>query len=481
MSLTSLYELIKIDLMRKGYVMIKKVDLQHLLEEALLTGADFAEIFIEDTKSSSIRVTSGDVTSIDLGNVYGAGVRLILGLDEVYGFTNDVTYESILGVVNNLRASFTGELHRVVPLGKKKPFVYHIKKPMDLVPTSEKSKRLQDLSNQIKAYDPRIVQAITQLLETEQRVLIANTLGVYQDDIRTYTRVILMAVAQENGQMQQAFEGPGRYMGFEIFDEVDTVQLANEVAQSAITLLTAEDMVSQVMPVVLHNAFGGVIFHEACGHPLEATAVAKGLSPFVGKLGEKVGSDLVTAYDDGNVEGAWGRLSFDDEGKATQKNLLIENGVLKGYLIDYRNARKMKMDPTGSGRRQSYKYSPTSRMNSTYIAPGKDKFEDIIKDTKYGLFAKKLGGGTVVPATGEFNFAVQEGYMIEDGKLTRPVRGAMLIGHGKDILFKIDKIADNLEFGQGMCGSLSGSIPVDVGQPTIRVSSMTVGGSGGKK
>ncbi len=461
--------------------MLKKEELQHLLNEALSTGADFAEIFLEDTKSSAIRVISGEVTSIDQGNVYGAGVRLIQGLDEVYGFTNHVTYESILGVVKNLRSSFKGELHHITPLGEKKPFQYTIKRPMDSVKVSEKSEKLQGLSKKIKAFDPRIVQAISQLLETEQKVLIANSNGVYQDDVRTYTRVILMAVAQENGVMQQAFEGPGRYMGFEIFEAVDCDQLALEVAQSAITLLTAEDMVPQVMPVVLHNAFGGVIFHEACGHPLEATAVAKGLSPFVGKLGEKIGSDIVTAYDDGDIDGAWGRSSFDDEGMPTQKNLLIENGVLKGYLIDYRNSRKMNMDPTGSARRQSYKFSPTSRMNSTYIAPGKDKFEEIIKDTKYGLFAKKLGGGTVVPATGEFNFAVQEGYMIEDGKLTRPVRGAMLIGHGKDVLFKIDKIADNLELGQGMCGSLSGSIPVDVGQPTIRVSSMTVGGSGGKK
>ncbi|MCF7930443.1 MAG: TldD/PmbA family protein [Acholeplasmataceae bacterium] len=461
--------------------MLKKVEIQELLNEALQTGADFAEIFLEDTKSSFIRVTSGDVTSIDQGNVFGAGVRLIQGVDEVYGFTNHVSFDSILAVVKNLRASFSGELTKVSPLGEKKPFKNDVKKPMNSVPVEEKSQVLQALSNQIKNYDSRIVQALSQLLETEQYVLIANSEGVYQDDKRTYSRVMLAAIAQENGLMQQAYEGPGRFMGFEIFDEVDFKAYANEVAESAVKLLSAEDMTAQVMPVVLHNAFGGVIFHEACGHPLEATAVAKGLSPFVGKLGQKVGSDIVTAYDDGDVDGAWGRLSYDDEGKPTQKNLLIENGVLKGYLIDYRNARKMKMEPTGSGRRQSYKFSPTSRMNSTYIAPGQDKFEDIIKDTKYGLFAKKLGGGTVVPATGEFNFAVQEGYMIEDGKLTRPVRGAMLIGHGKDVLFKIDKVSDNLEFGQGMCGSLSGSIPVDVGQPTIRVSSMTVGGAGGKK
>lgn len=461
--------------------MLEKKALQALLSEALLTGADFAEIFLEDNQSSVIRVMNGEVTSVDRGNIFGAGIRLIQDLDEVYGFTNDVSEASLRTLVKNLSASFSGPLHTAKPLGSPKPYKDAIKRPMDSVPMLEKTQKLQELSNIIKSHDPRIVQAMTQLIENRQKIWVANTEGTYQDDVRTYTRVIMMAASMENGQMQQAFEGPGRYMGFEIFDEIDFKKAAKEVAVSSIMLLSAEDMVPQVMPVVLHNGFGGVIFHEACGHPLEATAVAKGLSPFVGKLGEKIGSDIVTAYDDGDVDGAWGRLSFDDEGMKTQKNLLIENGVLKGYLIDYRNARKMNMAPTGSGRRQSYKFSPTSRMNSTYIAPGKDKFDDIIKDTKYGLFAKKLGGGTVVPATGEFNFAVMEGYMIEDGKLTRPVRGAMLIGHGKDVLFKIDRISDNLELGQGMCGSVSGSIPVDVGQPTIRVSSMTVGGAGGKK
>lgn len=461
--------------------MLTKKELQQLLDEGLATGADFSEIFLEDTKSEVIRVTSGEVTQIDRGNTFGAGVRLILDVDEVYGYTNDVSYENLLQVIKNLRASFTGESHTALPLQDAKPIKSHIKRPMGSVPVEEKTSILQKLSKRMKDYDSRIVQSITQLIETEQSVLIVNSEGVYQNDLRAHTRGIVMAVAQENGNMQQAFEGPGRSMGFELFEVVDFDALAIEVAQSAIALLSAEDMVPQVMPVVIHNGFGGVIFHEACGHPLEATAIAKGLSPFVGKIGEKIGSDVVTAYDNGFVEGAWGSLSYDDEGKPTQNNLLIENGILKGYLIDYRNARKMKMNPTGSARRQSYKFSPTSRMNSTFIAPGKDKFEDIIKDTKYGLFAKKLGGGTVVPATGEFNFAVQEGYMIEDGKLTTPVRGAMLIGHGKDILFKIDRVADNLELGQGMCGSISGSIPVDVGQPTIRVQSMTVGGAGGKK
>ncbi len=460
--------------------MVEKAVLQRLLDEAVETGADFAEIFLEDTKQSIIRVVSGEVTNINRNVTYGAGVRLLHGVDEVYGYTNKTDEASLRQLIHNLRASFQFEPQQAQPLGEAKPYVNPVKRPMDAVPVQEKTERLVALSNRMKAYDKRIVQAITQLLESEQDILVVNSEGVYQDDKRTYTRAVFMAVAKEGDLMQEAFEGPGRFMGFELFDELNMENVADDVAQSAITLLSAEDMTSQVMPVVLHNGFGGVIFHEACGHPLEATSVAKGLSPFVGKLGEKIASDVVTAYDDGDVEGAWGRLSFDDEGRPTQKNLLIEKGTLKGYLIDYRNSRKMNMDPTGSGRRQSYKFSPTSRMNSTYIAPGKDKYEDIIKDTKYGLFAKKMGGGTVQPATGEFNFAVQEGYLIEDGKLTKPVRGAMLIGHGKDILFKVDRVADNMTFGQGMCGSLSGSIPVDVGQPTIRVQGMTVGGAGGK-
>lgn len=461
--------------------MLTKKELQLLLNEGLSTGADFSEIFLEDSKSEVIRITSGEVTQIDRNNTYGAGVRLISGVDEVYGYTNHVSYDELLTLIRNLRSSFQGSAHQAKPLGNAKPIKQKALKPMGSVPVSEKASKLQHLSRIMKDYDKRIIQSMVQLIESEQDVLIVNSEGIYQNDLRVHTRGFLMAVAQENGVMQQAYEGPGRSMGFELFDQIDFDEVALEVAKSAITLLSAEDMTPQIMPVVLHNGFGGVIFHEACGHPLEATAISKGLSPFVGKIGEKIGSDIVTAYDDGFIESSWGSTSYDDEGNPTKKNLLIENGVLKGYLIDYRNGRKMKMDPTGSARRQSYKFSPTSRMNSTYIAPGKDKFEDIIKDTKYGLFAKKLGGGTVVPATGEFNFTVQEGYMIEDGKLTRPVRGAMLIGHGKDILFKIDRVADNLELGQGMCGSQSGSIPVDVGQPTIRVSSMTVGGAGGRK
>lgn len=458
--------------------MLDKQIVQGLLNEALATGADFAELFFEDNDNQSIQVTSGEVNTVSFQTVHGVGVRLIQKGQVVYGYTNEVSELEVRKIIHSLRASFKGPAKTAKPLGLAKPFVYAIKKPLHGTPIELKTEKLVGLSKLIKSVDARIVQAITMFNESEQKVLIANSNGVFQDDIRTHSRIILMAVASENGQMQQVFEGPGRHLGFEIFDEIDADALALDVANRAIAMLSAKDMVPQELPVVLHKGWGGVIFHEACGHPLEATAVAKGLSPFVGKLGQRVGSDVVTAYDDGDVEGAWGQTNFDDEGMKTQKNLLIENGILKSYLVDYRNGSKMNHQATGSGRRQSYKYAPTSRMNSTYIAAGKDNYEDIIKDTKYGLFAKQLGGGTVVPATGEFNFAVSEGYMIEDGKLTTPVRGAMLIGKGDEVLFKIDRVANNLDFGQGMCGSLSGSIPVDVGQPTIRVSKMTVGGAG---
>lgn len=461
--------------------MLTKKEIQEILNQALDTGADFGEIFFENTINSQIGVTGNEVTSVSTGNVYGAGVRLISGVDEVYGYTNKVNYDEILNLVLSLKQSFNGKAHKVTPLKDKKEIPYKIKKPFHTVSKQEKAENLLELSKIMKDENEKIIQTIVRLLETEQKILVANTNGTYQDDIRTYTRCVLMAVSQDGNQMQEAFEGPGRFMGYELFDEIDFKKIAKETAQKSIDLLKAEDMVPQVMPVVIHNGFGGVLFHEACGHPLEATAIAKGLSPFANKLGEKIASDVVSAYDDGTVDNAWGSLNFDDEGNPTQKNLLIENGILKGYLIDYRNSRKMKMEPTGSARRQSYKYSPTSRMNSTYIANGTENYEDIIKDTKYGLFAKSLGGGTVSPATGEFNFVVTEGYLIEDGKLTKPVKGAMLIGHGGEILHKIDRVANNLEFGQGMCGSVSGSIPVDVGQPTIRVSQMTVGGAGGAK
>jgi TldD protein len=231
-----------------------------------------------------------------------------------------------------------------------------------------------------------------------------------------------------------------------------------------------------VMPVVIGNGFGGVIFHEACGHSLEASSVAYGQSQFAGKLGQKIANEKVTAIDDGTIPGAWGSINIDDEGTPAQRNVLIEKGVLKSYMIDKFNGRRMGMASTGNSRRQSYAYTPTSRMTNTYIAEGEDKNEDILASVEYGLYAKEMGGGSVNPVTGEFNFSVNEGYIIRNGVVCEPVRGASLVGKGSDVIMNIDMVGQNLDMGQGMCGSSSGSVPTNVGQPMIRVSSITVGG-----
>ncbi|MBS2126614.1 TldD/PmbA family protein ['Fragaria x ananassa' phyllody phytoplasma] len=456
--------------------MMKKEDIQKILNLSLDQGADFAELFFENTYSDSLQVIGEEVVSASNNNIFGVGIRLLQGSDEVYGYTNKIDYHNVLSLVLKLKNSFKGGKTPVIPLKESQPLTNVIKKPFNSMTKKEKAQKLLKLSQIILNYDSKIIQSIVTLSQKEQHVLITNSLGVYQKDQRNYIKCNLSAVASSGKEMQEAFEGPGRFMGLEFFDHLDLEQIALNVAINAVTLLQAQPIKPQTMPVVINNAFGGVIFHEACGHSLEATAIAKGLSPFNNKLNQKVASEIVTAWDDGNIENAWGRLNFDDEGRKTQKNLLIEKGILKGYLVDFRNGRKMKMEPTGSSRRQSYKYSPTSRMNSTYIEQGEETPEQIIADTPYGLYAKSLGGGTVRPSTGEFNFVVNEGYLIENGKLTVHVKGAMLIGKGQDVLYKIDRVANDLVLGQGVCGSDSGSLPVDVGQPTIRVKEMIVGG-----
>ncbi len=242
-------------------------------------------------------------------------------------------------------------------------------------------------------------------------------------------------------------------------------------------MLGANPCPSGQMPVVIDNEFGGVIFHEACGHGLEATSVAKGTSVFAGKIGQKVASDVVTAVDDGTIENYWGSSNIDDEGTPTRKNILIENGVLKGYMIDKLNGRRMGMESTGSSRRQSYKFAPTSRMTNTYIAEGKSSLEEMIGGMERGIYAKYMGGGSVNPATGDFNFSVMEGYLVENGEVKEPVKGATLIGNGPNVLMKIEMVGNNLAHGQGMCGSISGSIPANVGQPAIKIKQMTIGGT----
>ena len=314
------------------------------------------------------------------------------------------------------------------------------------------------------------------LLSWDRNILIANTEGLLAEDRQVRTRLSVTAIASNGSENQQGGASPGMHTGMELFDRVDPEEEGRKAARQAVTMLHAGYCPAGKMTVAIENGFGGVIFHEACGHSLEATSVAVGASQFCGKLGQVIANEKVTAIDDGTEPNSWGSNHFDDEGTPTQKLVLIENGVLKNYLVDRLGGRRMNMKPTGCSRRENYHYEPTSRMSNTYIAAGNDNNDDIIASIEYGLYAKSMGGGSVNPVTGEFNFAVNEGYLVRNGKIAEPVRGASLIGKGSEILMNIDMVGTDLLSAQGMCGSKSGSIPTNVGQPLIRVSSITVGG-----
>jgi TldD protein len=461
--------------------MLSNKEAKVILDNCLTTGGDFADLFMEDTIENTIEYSSGEVSKTSTSYVYGAGIRILHHDEEVYGYTNDCSFTGLSELGASLAQSFNYEPVKVD--FEFDDVIQYDEHKIVRVPkeTSNKDKvaYLKEVYEVAKNYSPLITQVMATITDQTQDVTIFNTEGKIVKDRRSHVRIRLVVVASRDGIVQTTSDTFGRNQGLEIYDQSDLKEFATSVAEAAVTMLDAKDIEGQQMPVVIHNGFGGVILHEACVHALEATCVAKGLSVFCGKLGEKIASDIVTAVDDGTLTNSWGSLNVDDEGNRTQRNVLIENGILKSYLIDKRNGITMKSESTGSGRRESYRYSPTSRMTNTFFENGSSTVDEIIANTEYGLFAKKMGGGSVNPATGEFNFAVNEAYMIENGKLTYPVKGVTLVGSGPEVLQKIDMIANNLSFGHGMCGSLSGSIPTDVGQPTIRVSSMTVGGRGG--
>ncbi len=453
-----------------------------ILDVALSTGGQFAEVFMESTTDETLQMRQGMLANANVSKVAGAAVRVIKDGTEVNASVTDFSYDNLMSTAHTLAGSFSGEkVVEVEEFNEKDVTIYVHPENVRSGDYTRELELLKGATEGASTYSPEIIQVISGLTKVEKNIFVFASDGTWQTDYRCNTRLICQAVASDGKDMQPGHSTFGRNQGMDMFDGFDAKEFGKKVAANAVEMLHAEQMTGGEMPVVIHNAFGGVILHEACVHGLEATSVAKGMSVFCGKLGEKVASDIVNAVDDGTGENLWGSINVDDEGTPAKRNLLIENGILKSYLVDKRNSFKMNHPITGSSRRESYKYQTTSRMTNTYFLPGESSFDEIIKNTKYGLFAKEMGGGSVNPATGEFNFAVDVAYLIEDGKITKPVKGATLVGSGKDVLLRIDMIANNLDFGYGMCGSMSGSVPTIVGQPTIRVSSMTVGGKGGNQ
>ena len=458
--------------------MISREICQRVLQKAVSTGADYAEIFAENTVNHSINMIANKVDSIKDAVIAGAAVRIYKGLRSVMASTVDTSEEGLLRCAE-AAAEALGQGSAQIDIVLKERLFGDIH-PIRIVPASvsnrEKIAILKEGYFAAREYDDSIVQVNGTLLDVDHNILIASTEGLYAQDRQIRTRMMIHAIAEVQGETQTGSCSPGRRMGLEMFENVVPREVGIHAARQAVTMAGAGYCPAGVMPVAIENGFGGVIFHEACGHSLEASSVAYGQSQFAGKLGQKIANEKVTAIDDGTIPNAWGSINIDDEGTPARRNVLIEKGILKSYMIDKFNGRRMGMESTGNARRQSYAYTTTSRMTNTYIAPGDDKNEDIIASIEYGLYAKEMGGGSVNPVTGEFNFAVNEGYIIRNGKICEPVRGASLVGKGSDVIQNIDMVGTDMAMGQGMCGSSSGNVPTNVGQPLVRVSSITVGG-----
>lgn len=461
--------------------MIEKNKLENYLAKCLTTGADFSELFLEEKEINTITMEDSKIDRVDTNIERGIGIRICKDTEKVYGYTNKLDDNSINSLIEKLIQSFNSKkIKEKVKLEELQCYEDKIEIPHNKYKASDKKKLLLKIDEIARKESELVNQVSSKLYEYDQTVTIANSDGIYKQDKRALTRVIMTVYVKQNEQTTSSSTNVGAKKGYEILQEIDIEKMTKEIVKNAIEKLDAIECPSGKMPVIIGNGFGGVIFHEACVHSLEATAVAKGLSPFANMLGKTIASTKVTLKDNAIIPNEWGSSTIDDEGNICQDNTLIEKGVLKSYLIDNINNRSMNLKPTSSGRRESYKYSPTSRMSNTYLEIGKDKIEDMIKSIKYGVYAKKMGGGEVDPSTGDFNFGVEEAYLIKNGKIDSPLKEVCLIGTGKEILKQISMVSDDLKLAPGMCGSSSGWVPVTVGMPTIKVDSILVGGKGDK-
>lgn len=463
--------------------MISKKIAIDVLNEALSTGADYAEIYVEHSKNYRVSCENNKIDQSGNSDITGAGLRLLKENRSIYGYTADVSKKGLLKLADSLKKSLQGE--RVLSVNKLVKTKYKNRSPVKKsyfdLPKDDMVRLVKLGAEEIKSFnDPRIVRQIVGFVASRHEVSVFNSKGKYFSRTQEFARMMFMVVAMDQNGYETGYSGPGCQNDISFFSDEKVKENARETVRVALTMLTAKECPSGRMPVVIGNGWGGVLFHESCGHPLEASAISRGLSCFNGKDHELIASPLVTAIDDSTIPYAWGSVDIDDEGNLGTKRVLIKNGVLQNYMIDDFNGRRMNKEGNGACRRQNFAFNPTSRMSNTYIANGKSTKEEIIKATKLGLYAVGFNGGSVDPTTGEFNFGCSEAYIIRDGKIAEPVKGATLIGKGNEILKQIDMIANDLDMGQGMCGASSGSIRTNVGQPTLRVKDVLVGGRGGE-
>lgn len=457
-------------------MIVKRKSIEQALARALASGGDFAEIFLECRRISSIGLEAGRIEKVHSGLDQGAGIRLLAGDSSIYVYTNDISPSGLLKAATDANMALKQKLTdvRLPALTEEGPAQ---KQPHNnVIEIDQVVELLTKADAEARSVGDEIKQVLVRYRSSDQRVQIANSLGKMVADSRSRTTLIIHIVAAKGDIVQTGYESLGSCNDNAIFTEDKVLELAVSSAQRASMLLSAKPAPTGRMPVVLAGEAGGTMIHEACGHGLEADIVGKDMSVYAGKSGQRVASELITVIDDPTLPGKYGTYSYDDEGTPAQETVLIDNGILKTYMYDLKWARRQGIESTGNGRRQSFQFSPIPRMSNTYLAPGETAPEEIVASTKRGLLVKRMGGGQVNPTTGDFVFEVAEGYVIENGRPTYPVRGATLTGNGPKVLLAVDMVGTDLGFAIGTCGKDGQGVPVSDAQPTIRIPELVVGG-----
>jgi TldD protein len=457
------------------------IDSQSVLKRALKNGGEYADLFIERSTPFSIMCESGRVEKVLSGLDCGAGVRLIFGRRTAYAYSNEISLSALISLADAVSQAVTGEVSAshdaVMNLTRKNPRLdFRIEKAPEAVSTDQKVGMVLQADSIARSIDSRIRQVMVVYRENRQQVLIANSEGSLAEDERMYLTALVHVVAADGEVVQTGYEPVGGFAGMELFDRYPLEKAAETAGKRAVMMLSARKAPAGRMAVVLSSDAGGTMIHEAVGHGLEADLAQTGLSVYSNKIGQRIASPLITVVDDATLEGKRGSFRFDDEGTEAERTVLVDNGVLKTFMYDRLTAMKDGARSTGNGRRESYKHRPIPRMTNTMIIPGKSDPDEIVKTTQNGLFVKKMGGGQVNTVNGDFVFEVSEGYLIEDGSIGEPVRGATLTGNGPQVLMSIDQVGSDLGFSIGTCGKDGQGSPVSDAQPTLRIPEITVGG-----
>ena len=453
--------------------------LSKVLADIHIRHVDYADLYFQYSRVESWSLEEGIVKSGAYSIDRGVGVRAVSGEKTAFAYSDDISMDALTAAATVTRAIGRQGQSAVATLDKLggARSLYVPADPVAAISDAEKVALLERLERLARARDSRVTQVMASLAGEYEAILIARSDGLIAADVRPLVRLSLSVIVEENGRREQGMGGGGGRVDYRYFTGEILHEYANRAVHQALLNLGAKDAPAGTMTVVLGPGWPGILLHEAIGHGLEGDFNRKGTSAFAGRVGERVAAKGVTVVDDGTIPNRRGSLNVDDEGNATQRTVLIEDGILKGYMQDALNARLMGVAPTGNGRRESFRHLPVPRMTNTFFAPGEATPEELIEGVERGLYAVSFGGGQVEPATGDFVFGVSEGYLIEGGRVTAPVRGATLIGNGLEALKALDGVAGDLEIATGYCGKAGQRVPAGVGQPHVRIASLTVGGT----